>query len=414
MIRSVGPGRSILFNILDDEVNDIYRLYAELRQAGAVVRDASGAGLVSRHRLVTEVLASPHFVFDGNRAFPGSQRHHRQQLDRLGFYGMIMFRTGHQHRAMRRLLAPLFSAAQLNYASARLVATAADLMPRLLMRGSFDLIAEVAETLPIHAFAALFDVEAADLASLFVKTRKAARLLAAEPLRPDDLTESLSQAVTFREEIELLFCDAATRRKIRHPLDDLLRPDGSVPFGRREILSNLVVILLTGYDTSALMMGNGLAVLLSRPDIRKMLLDDLGLASRVADELIRYDSPGQIIFRHAMQDSSIGGYSVTKGEMVALFVGSANRDPDEFERPDDLIFDRKTGRSLSFGAGAHACIGAALARIQLVGLLRAVVPDLANISLGETAPAARQRGLLRGYDILSVHAPGRTAAGSRV
>jgi hypothetical protein len=389
--------------ILGGEVEDIYPVYATLRQAGSVVRDATGISLLSRHRLVAEVLARPDFVFDSDRAFPGAQPEHRQQLQSLGFGSMMMFRNGQQHRAMRRTFAPLFSAQQLSRIKAHLEATAATLIARLLMRDTFDLISELAEVLPIHALAVLFGLQAGDIAALVVSTRKAARLLAAEPMRPDEMTESLSQAAYLREELQRLLCNAAAMRKTPHPLDDLLLPDASAPFSREEILANLLVILLTGYDTSALTLGMGLTILLGRPDVCQVLSADPGRASRVADELIRYDSAGQVIFRQALEDTTLDGHPISRGNMVALFVGAANRDPDEFEQPDDLIFDRKAGRPVSFGAGPHACIGAALARFQLTTLLNAASPHLAGMVLGGAAPKARQRGLLRGYDSVTVH-----------
>ena len=97
------------------------------------------------------------------------------------------------------------------------------------------------------------------------------------------------------------------------------------------------------------------------------------------EECLRYDSPIQAIARIAMEDIELGGKRIEKGQRVTLTLGAANRDPDRFSNPDRLDIAREDNRHLSFGFGAHFCLGAALSRMEGQITINAVVqrwPDL--------------------------------------
>jgi cytochrome P450 len=98
------PGRSVLLDLLSDRIDDIYTCYAALRRDASVVRDASGAILVTRHRSVVETIANPQFAFVGRHAFSSAGPELRARLAATGYFDLLMFREGESHRRTRRVL----------------------------------------------------------------------------------------------------------------------------------------------------------------------------------------------------------------------------------------------------------------------------------------------------------------------
>ena len=107
------PDRSVLLDLLNDKIDDIYTCYAALRREAGVVRDASSALLVTRHRTVVETIANPQFAFVGRQAFSSAGPELRARLAATGYFDLLMFRTRESHRTTRRVLSELFSPAQL-------------------------------------------------------------------------------------------------------------------------------------------------------------------------------------------------------------------------------------------------------------------------------------------------------------
>jgi pimeloyl-[acyl-carrier protein] synthase len=107
-----------------------------------------------------------------------------------------------------------------------------------------------------------------------------------------------------------------------------------------------------------------LAALLRHPDQWERLRRDPDLAKTAPDEFLRYDSPGQVATRVARVDVELHGQQVRAGDLMVFLLGAANRDPEVFDRPDDLDIARRPNPHLSFGHGPHLCLGLALARLE--------------------------------------------------
>lgn len=164
---------------------------------------------------------------------------------------------------------------------------------------------------------------------------------------------------------------------------------------RRILLGDVLLVLITGYDSSTALLGNALAALAADGAARERLAADPGLSPRAAEELIRYDSPDQVAFRIAQEEVAFGAHRIAPGEVVALLNGSGNRDKTIHEQADRLDFDRPKRRPLSFGSGPHACVGAALARTQLIGFLDGLRPWLARLDIDASPAAASQHDRIR-------------------
>ena len=135
-------------------------------------------------------------------------------------------------------------------------------------------------------------------------------------------------------------------------------------FTDKSLISTAITLVLAGHGTTMNLIGNSIHALLRHPDQMQRLKRDPPLITRAIEELLRYDSSIQRLGRKAAIDIEMGGQLIRKGDMVYPTMGAANRDPTEFTDPHRLDLKRSPNRHLSFGTGAHHCIGAALARLQ--------------------------------------------------
>ncbi|HET6742137.1 MAG TPA: cytochrome P450, partial [Kribbella sp.] len=159
-----------------------------------------------------------------------------------------------------------------------------------------------------------------------------------------------------------------------------------------ELLANLILLLVAGFETTTDLLGNGLAILLDQPD---QLTDPAAFV----EEVLRYDSPVQVTTRVARNTVEVAGTSIPAGSNLVLLLGAANRDPARFAEPDRFDPLRTGNKPLSFGAGAHICLGNSLARLEAtVAFTRLRAATITRA--GE--PTRRDRLVLRGYQTLPV------------
>ena len=164
-----------------------------------------------------------------------------------------------------------------------------------------------------------------------------------------------------------------------------------------EVLAYLVLLLVAGNETTTNLIGNGLAALLENPDQADLLRRQPALAANAVEELLRYDAPVQTNGRTVLEPTSIAGVDLRPGQVVLTLLGAGNRDPDHFADPDVLDISRTGANPLSFGAGIHFCLGAALARMEGAELFPRLLnrfPDLATAGEATWRPGLSFRGLV--------------------
>jgi cytochrome P450 len=165
---------------------------------------------------------------------------------------------------------------------------------------------------------------------------------------------------------------AADRRT--HPGDDLLSfiaadPDVSLD----EVVATAILIAVAGHETTANMLGAGVVTLLTRADDGSRALDRIDPADpALVTELLRLHGPVQSTVRTATTDHRIAGTRIAAGDTVLVVVAAANRDPAVFDQPNQIRLDRHGSAPLSFGYGAHYCLGAAVAQLEL----RTALPEI--------------------------------------
>ncbi|MFI1383507.1 cytochrome P450 [Embleya sp. NPDC020886] len=214
------------------------------------------------------------------------------------------------------------------------------------------------------------------------------------------------------------FADLVAERRAR-PQDDLIGAlvrlrdeDPEQAIGDAELVANLVLLLVAGFETTTNLLGNGLALLGEHPDVRRALVDRTLPVADFVEEVLRYDSPVQLTSRVALRDDlSIDGVPVPRFAEVLVLIGAANRDPARYRDPQRFDPWRAEGGSLSFGAGLHFCVGAMLARLEATVAFPRLLDRFPALTL---APGAtrRDRLVLRGYGELPVTVDAVGAAGT--
>jgi cytochrome P450 len=186
----------------------------------------------------------------------------------------------------------------------------------------------------------------------------------------------------------------------RHPRDDVLTglatatfPDGSLPEvgDVMRIASNLFA---AGQETTARLLGSALWLIGERPELQRLLREDRERIPRFVEETLRFESPIQGDFRLSRVPTTIGAVRIPAGTTVMLLNGAANRDPRQFENPDEFRLDRPNVRQhIAFGFGVHACAGAPLARAEACISLERLLDRMGDIRISEAAhgPAGARR-----------------------
>ncbi|MCV7221954.1 cytochrome P450 [Mycolicibacterium elephantis] len=161
-----------------------------------------------------------------------------------------------------------------------------------------------------------------------------------------------------------------------------------------EIVRFCVTLVVAGSETTTFLIGNLLHALASEPEIAARIRADRSMLPAFVEETMRRDGPPQRLFRIATRDVEVGGKLIREGEWVALFFGSANRDPAVFPNPARLDIDRPNlRRQLSFGHGLHFCLGSSLARLEVTAMLNAVLDRYQRIELSDD-PGTKQTASL--------------------
>jgi cytochrome P450 len=162
-----------------------------------------------------------------------------------------------------------------------------------------------------------------------------------------------------------------------------------------------MLLLVAGHETTMNLIGNGLLALLRHPDQLELLRTHPELMPAAVEELLRYDTPVRRVPRIARCDTLLDGQRVAAGEQVVAMLHDANHDPAVFPSPDALDITRDARRHVAFGAGAHYCLGAPLARAEAQVALAALI-DLPDLQLETDEPQWRPVETLHALEALPV------------
>lgn len=271
------------------------------------------------------------------------------------------------HTAQRRTVAPSFGPGEVAGMKAEVQARTADVLDSLPIGETFDWVQKVSIELTTGMLAKLFDFpwEERDKLTHWSDVGGDVELIRA----PDGL-KSRNETL---EEMGMAFAKL-WQEKAANPGKDLisvmLQSDAMKKMDPQEFIGNLILLIVGGNDTTRNSMSAYAYGLAQFPDERAKLEADPSLIPNAVSELIRWQTPLAHMRRTVMEDTEVDGQLMKKGDKVALWYISANRDESVFDDADTLRVDRDNARRhLAFGYGIHRCVGARVAELQLVTLL---------------------------------------------
>ncbi|MFD5515809.1 cytochrome P450 [Streptomyces sp. NPDC127066] len=299
------------------------------------------------------------------------------------------------HTPVRRLFTTAFRDQDLDGIGDLAVRDSAAVFERLADAPSFDFTAEVARPVALNAVCRLLGVEPPPVAAFAELSDALVRGMDAGLL-----PEVLEPAMAARGRINEIMTEWFTATRRPGLLTQVLSGASTAGITEDAVWNNVRVLFLAGFSTTVGAAANAALALIEHPGALDRLRDPALLDSGV-DELLRYDGPVQGTTRACVETTKIDDITVQRGELVLALFGAANRDPERFPSPDELLLDRRPNRHLSLGWGPHACSGAILARIVIRALVQGLLAAPAPPRLA--APPVRvPRATLRYPDRLPV------------
>lgn len=228
---------------------------------------------------------------------------------------------------------------------------------------TFDIIADYAHHIPLRVIAALLGV-APDDYDAFRRWGEAALALLNPLASPAERTAGREGMMSLRRLGHRLLDERRAAPDDDFVSDIAAEQARGYDINDAEIVDNLILLLTAGHLTTTDLIGSGVNMLLRHPAELAKLRERPELIGPAVEEMLRCEPPAMNTARVATEPHEVGGCSLPVGDVLVASIAAANRDPDVFEDPDRFDIERKRNRHISFGGGAHMCLGAALARIE--------------------------------------------------
>lgn len=369
---------------------DPYPVYTMLREEHPVYREpVFGTYVLTRFKDVYDVLKD-HGTFSSAQGIsPGLQSTSGAMMTTM------ITSDPPRHTRLRALVNRSFTPRVLQSLEPWLVSLVDDILDGWESNRDIDVVETLTVPVPVAAIARLLGISAEDTERF--KEWSDAVVGATDGGLPEESRKKIGDMMRY------FAAEIAERRQ--SPRDDLV---STITFaevdGERltdlEMLSFCLLLLVAGNETTTNLLSNLLAVLSQRPDLWALLRREPERTQAAVDEALRHDSPVQMLFRSATTDVTLHGVQIQAGSRIAVAYGAANRDPREFQDPDDFSLERSLKQHVAFGYGIHYCLGAPLARLEARVVLDRLVARFDRITSGETAGQRVPSSILRGFQSL--------------
>jgi cytochrome P450 len=323
---------------------------------------------------------------------------------RSNFATWLLVNDAPDHTRLRAAVSRAFTPHQIDQYEPLIGQVVGELVRTLDLSVEVDIVEAFTSRLPIEAIAAVLGLPTDRRPWLLSCSREIGGML--EPLTPFD---PASMSARFAE-LDTYFRAVIAQRR-REPGSDLISVLAATTdehaLDDDEIVGTLAFLLFAGHETVTGMLGNTLVALALHPEQRALLRDRPDLIANGVEELLRFDPPAQVSGRQATNDLTVAGVTIKRGDNIGLMIGAANRDTRRWPDADELRLDRPDPRPLSFGFGAHHCLGAALARMELRLAIPPLLDTLGDYTVDLERTIWKRSFALRGPTMLPLraHAP---------
>jgi cytochrome P450 len=358
---------------------DPYPTYAKMHETGPVQRIVLPEGmpvwLVTRYADAALALKDQRLV--RNRRYAGAD-YDNELLPEICRSGNLHMEDGPVHARLRRFMNFAFVPSRIAAMVPRIQEITDQLLDQIERDGGGDIMDGVAAPLPIAMTSDILGVPK-DMRGNFREWSDA--MLGGDPG---------SEGARDGARALLGFVMGLIEAKKTEPADDLISywlsavDNDDEPLTDQEMIGMTFFLLLGGYDTTVGQIGASVLALINNPDKADRIRSHPESTATAVEELMRWDgSTHSGIRRFAIEDMTIAGVEVAKGDVVVVSLGAANRDPERFESPEILDFDRPDVEQLGFGRGPHICPGKELARAELRICLSEIARRFPSISLAD-------------------------------
>ncbi|WP_405487928.1 cytochrome P450 [Streptomyces sp. NBC_00096] len=364
-------------NSATEPVDSVFTWFREMHDQKPIHHDAEYGWQLFDHADITRVLTDPKtFSSDTVRLYNEPQ----PDFD-LFLMGNLVTSDQPHHRKLRQVINRVFTPRAVNGLADRIARITDSLLDDVAGSDTFDLMSTVAYPLPMIVIAEMLGLPPEDV-PLYKSWGEALGALDAATPPPEVMESEIAPAI--REMNAYILKHVALRRE--NPVDDVISGlanatiDGE-PLRDGDLIGLIGLTMFAGHAASMAMVGNAILTLDRHPEVFAAVRADRDLLPGAIEELMRLYPPFSRMARVTTVETEIGGHRIGKDELVTLWVGAANRDPQRFPDPDRFDIHRDTGGHIAFGQGIHFCLGAPLARLEVKIALNALFDRFEKISV---------------------------------
>jgi cytochrome P450 len=385
-------------------VADPYPQLAELRSLGRPIwHEETGMFLAARYKDANAVLRNRSL----GRIF--SPRTPETEWETFNYLhaDSILDSEPPKHTRLRSLVMKAFNPKRIEELRPNIERITNQLLHRiedkLQSYGTFDLIADYAEPLPVMVIAELLGFPEADEHLLRPWSQAIVKMYEPSPTE-EQKAEARKASNEFASYVHSLMVERQKNPGLDLISELAIVEEQGEKLSAHELIATCVLLLNAGHEASVNGFGNGLVAALGNEEQWSKLTSNIdGMTETAVDEFLRFDAPLHLFERTATEEVEIGGVAIKPGQKIAALLGSANRDEEIFERADELDLSRSPNPHIGFGAGIHFCIGAPLARQEMQISLPALLHRFPRLELADK-PIRRPTFVLRGYEKVMVRA----------
>jgi cytochrome P450 len=302
----------------------------------------------------------------------------------------LLFMDPPRHTKLRAIISRAFTPRSIAALEPRIRELARGLLEPLLAKDVVDVEAELAAPLPIMVISEMLGLPTSDWKR--VEGWAAAIMGLADTIIGTRADSDAAGAEFARVNAEMhAYLTALVAKRLAAPADDLLtrlvtaEVDGE-HLTELELLRFFQLLLAAGAETTTNLIDNALVCLADHPSEWAKLRANPALVPSMIEEVLRFRSPGQAMFRTPNRDVELGGKTIPAGKMMLVLIGAANRDPKQFAEPNRFDITREPNPHVAFGHGIHYCLGAALSRLEARVVFEELVPRVSSVAHASDAP----------------------------